>query len=402
MPVMNIPDQIQIGYKLSKGETEMKLDPSVHPLAYCRRWGTGDSEKKLTESIKSWCGEWGAEVKPGSNWAPIILDNKPMKGFKFGESVSRWSTSNKFLEVLDPRGFKLQISIENLAILIGSATINSGTIETECVWAFDKSRLALLDINSEFYKEVLQANESQKKHYESLSPMTNENAVPGRIYKNKNGKEKWMYLGKVSMDRIVYDERSHFNTTSWTRFEFRKKVSPLVHERRNPIFQTSKALPLFIGIDEYPHPDNLQSLLKTYEKYEEKYSDLGSIVSKEDLSTGTIYAKFIFKKNFSGMYECPEDSCLLENKFSFNDIKEILSKRVAFDNSHLMYKDQYQIPLCVRKDVEENLLRYTKNYFYISDYTKIPDNEIWSNPEMSNPYYDDIKYTQIRYLEEGL
>ena len=40
------------------------------------------------------------------DWQPQIWDNVPTLGFKIVDTVSRYSTSNKFWLVLDPRGVK--------------------------------------------------------------------------------------------------------------------------------------------------------------------------------------------------------------------------------------------------------------------------------------------------------
>jgi hypothetical protein len=49
--------------------------------------------------------------------------------------VSRYSTSNKFFRVEDPRGFELEIDVNNLLDLIEHHTIVQGTIMEPLVWA---------------------------------------------------------------------------------------------------------------------------------------------------------------------------------------------------------------------------------------------------------------------------
>lgn len=212
---MNIPEQIQVGFQ-SNYAKDMVLDTSVEefPLAYARRWGTGSAEKKLTESMEKWCKrsrrEWkyvdGKQVPTGlgeyGQFKPIILDNTPVKGFKFGSSVSRWSTSNKWFEVYDPRGFKLQISASNLAMLIGDSEIKRGEILTECVWAFTSQCPVLLDVNSEYYKEQVKKIEDKEERESALVKVGARALEVGGIYQKKDG-DLYMFLGRLDIEGVL-------------------------------------------------------------------------------------------------------------------------------------------------------------------------------------------------------
>ena len=72
------------------------------------------------------------------DFQPQIWDNVPTTGFKIVDTVSRYSTSNKFWLVLDPRGVKFEISTGTFEELIMQTTIVKGVIQEACVWETNK------------------------------------------------------------------------------------------------------------------------------------------------------------------------------------------------------------------------------------------------------------------------
>jgi hypothetical protein len=72
------------------------------------------------------------------DFQPQIWDNVPTTGFKIVDTVSRYSTSNKFWIVLDPRGVKFEISTAVFETLIMNTTIVKGIIQDPCVWEANK------------------------------------------------------------------------------------------------------------------------------------------------------------------------------------------------------------------------------------------------------------------------
>jgi hypothetical protein len=73
------------------------------------------------------------------DWQPQIWDNLPTTGFKIIDTVSRYSTSNKFWLVLDPRGVKFEISTGVFETLVMNTTIVRGVIQDACVWVANKN-----------------------------------------------------------------------------------------------------------------------------------------------------------------------------------------------------------------------------------------------------------------------
>jgi hypothetical protein len=111
-------------------------------LGFAVPYGTTKAEKKRIDTVNGW-----ANKKEDSR----IIENKPTRGFKLLEVVSRYSTSNKLFRVLDPRGFELEISSDNLLDLALASTIVKGEIIEECVWA-QHGGVYLIPTSSEQYK----------------------------------------------------------------------------------------------------------------------------------------------------------------------------------------------------------------------------------------------------------
>lgn len=110
--------------------------------------------KKMQETGRSWA-RVGKDVK---NFGEII-ENTPTEGIYVGSSVSRWSTSNKFFRVTDPRGFTVEIPTGNLATLLHHTTVINGYVQDKCVWGRSEGSHILLPINSEPYKDAIAVQE---------------------------------------------------------------------------------------------------------------------------------------------------------------------------------------------------------------------------------------------------
>lgn len=66
---------------------------------------------------------------------PELWDNIPLTGFKVVNTVSRWSTSNKWWRILDPRGVLFELSTEAFNELIQNNTVSNGNIIGYYVWS---------------------------------------------------------------------------------------------------------------------------------------------------------------------------------------------------------------------------------------------------------------------------
>lgn len=148
-----VPDQIYVGTQKCR-----KFNTEDSPLAYSIPVGTDKEFEKRKESVHQWSGvpsKWDPE-KGGyklnvddltsDQQAPSIIDNVPVTGHSFSHTSSRYTTSNKWINVVDPRGFMLQITPDNLLEVIRNCTIVNGVVETPCVWGRAGSNVYLLRV----------------------------------------------------------------------------------------------------------------------------------------------------------------------------------------------------------------------------------------------------------------
>jgi len=101
----------------------------------------------------SWKKVEGKDYKFNEN-----MLNDPQLGFHITKSISRsggWSGNNKLIRIFDPRGFELEISVDNLVKLMSMTTFIDGECQTECVWGRDGSRNVLLPVNSQLYTDAV-------------------------------------------------------------------------------------------------------------------------------------------------------------------------------------------------------------------------------------------------------
>lgn len=138
---MKFFDKAYVGFQRSRyaqGE-----EPRI--LGFLVPEGTTKAELKRKATVDRWRQE---------DIEPRIIDNAPTRGFKLAEVVSRWSTSNKLFRVLDPRGFELEITADNLLSIATHGSIIRGEIVEECVWVTDGSLTLLPTTDPRYLRQT--------------------------------------------------------------------------------------------------------------------------------------------------------------------------------------------------------------------------------------------------------
>lgn len=110
------------------------LNISDPPLAYMLPGDLSKNSKTdqaKRDSAHTWASYYNS-IK--NNRTEHNFNNTPMRGFRIGDVTKRYSTSNKFFRIIDPRGFELEISTENLNELLQKGMVNNGVILGEHVW----------------------------------------------------------------------------------------------------------------------------------------------------------------------------------------------------------------------------------------------------------------------------
>jgi len=149
--VIKLFDKMYVGFQ--KRNTE-----SGSPLGSLTPWGEDAVSRKKMTQVDNWCKD---KLKA------VILDNVPVSGFRVSDSArqSSWSGENTFIQIEDPRGFELFISVDNMVQIMNGNTIVDGEIKIPCVWGRDGSINILLPINSEPYKNAIENTERVKQTF---------------------------------------------------------------------------------------------------------------------------------------------------------------------------------------------------------------------------------------------
>ena len=194
---IKIPDTHYVGIDLTRTDQGKSA-----PLAFLTPGGTDAAAQKRQATVNHWCGKDGGTHKwvnegdaaqfeidnpdaefqrdnpNGRNKLYITpnkegksykilnnVDNEPLLGFRITKSVGRygsWNGGNKVVRIEDPRGFELEINVDNLVKLMSMSTFTKGVCDTECVWGREGSTNVLLPVNSDIYEEAVKATKRFK------------------------------------------------------------------------------------------------------------------------------------------------------------------------------------------------------------------------------------------------
>lgn len=143
MSKVTIPDKHYVGAAMRSG--------SKMPLGFITPWGEDDAAKKRMATVDSWCSAHRSGSLPTT-----VIENTPMLGFRMGSGIRRgdYGAADKW-RIEDPRGFELEISSTNLAMLLEDTTVEKGEILDQCVWARSGGTNVLLSVGSEEYQEAV-------------------------------------------------------------------------------------------------------------------------------------------------------------------------------------------------------------------------------------------------------
>lgn len=201
--MINIHEKLWVikGYKSTVEDSDQLLAYMTHVETNKTTGEPSPSFAKRQETGKTWARpriEYNYEkceyepLPKGCNDDILTFENNPCEGFKIVGSVSRWSTSNKFIQVEDPRGFVVEIPTGNLTTLIKYVTVEKGVVKDECVWGREgSSNHILLPKSSEPYQKAFEQTEltNTKVSFTKLNK--------GDVVKfSADSKDNYTYLGR--------------------------------------------------------------------------------------------------------------------------------------------------------------------------------------------------------------
>lgn len=139
-----------------------------------------------------------------------FYDNEPLSGFvvnyRVGGHYSYWGDIGREpkVRILDPRGFEIEITLENLIEILEFGVSSGKLIEGEYQYVFRDKHLTLIHTKSELYKEIF-GNKSEVKEFDK-----NDELIFGHIYQTSDlGSEvgKHIYIGK----QYIYNKGKYKN-----------------------------------------------------------------------------------------------------------------------------------------------------------------------------------------------
>lgn len=211
-----VPESLYVGIQ-SRGS----FNTETFPLGFATPYGTNAEFTKRKDTVDDWAapgritrvyrrdeqnnlipdpergaGYWLYDDVDKGEYNGTVIDNTLTEGFTFEKSVSRWSTSNKWFTINDPRGFSLQITAENLGDIIVHSSIVNGELQGKYVWARYKGNVFLCRENHPAYQSIINPVVTQRQELK----------VGDKIRIGQQ-EEEHVYLGKFFSLRIGYQTR---------------------------------------------------------------------------------------------------------------------------------------------------------------------------------------------------
>ena len=180
-----IPKTLKVGYQNRQGTYTGKL---AYVIYY-------DEKNKLRKenSWQSW---------RDSSIGVDDFDNVPTDGFGLNKKVGGyggWQHRQAYIRVYDPRGFEIEITVENLLYILENVNSKKEQgLEGKFVYGWDGTELILMPVDAPEYKAIAEYNglihENKKVYAKDL--------VVGGTYKTKDIQD-YVYLGRF--DYWAYD-----------------------------------------------------------------------------------------------------------------------------------------------------------------------------------------------------
>jgi len=270
-----IPKELYVGFQIRKATGNIKSLDGGKNVAL----GFASYKNEKNEMQHPTLEKWRDKDIPR-----MCYDNTPTVGISVAGSISRWSTSSKCIRVEDPRGFQLEITVENFIEIIRNCTLDKGVIQDEMVWGWD-TFVRLIKVESNNYNIGVENFNIKMTDNISLKDVK-----PGYIVRLKNG-NVGKYLGAW---HIIIDDYSNKFVTSILEHN----ISSFMNTKRCYIIETKD--------------DIVYSSSIIIKKIEEK--------NEEPLSSIKLYLKEKTKKMAKFAYISRQCSLETQN-FAWNDVK---------------------------------------------------------------------------------
>lgn len=142
--MINIAKQIYVGCNLLKTRQYELIEAEITPTG-----NSSNEKKKLQEFQKNY-----TDIKQH--------DNVPLPGFTlYKNNKHHYGSTDSTWLIIDPRGFLVRITNDNLEDILHVTGITEGLIQEKCVWAREnnQTRMTLVPISSATYTEAVDNTE---------------------------------------------------------------------------------------------------------------------------------------------------------------------------------------------------------------------------------------------------
>lgn len=196
---IELPERIMLGVQ------RLATEEAPNPLAYLAPVKSAPSANaKSFESLSKWA-RLGGEGKESARFKEI--DNRFVKGVKISKVVSRYSTSNKLFTINDPRGFSLQIYMDNMQEILENCTIVKGVIQESCAWTRYGGNTYLIAQGTPSHTTALEVLANPVKVKKVNTKPNIKELSPGELFTRNY--QTYLYLGKadISVHALLHPER---------------------------------------------------------------------------------------------------------------------------------------------------------------------------------------------------
>ena len=192
---LKLPEKYYVGFS--------RRDPTdSHVLGFATPMDNTKAFEKRKETVDRWRSK---------EQEPVEIENKPLPGYFFKAIVSRYSTSNKFFRVHDPRGFDLEISTDNMLHLLTTGIVMQGKLMGNYIWARRGAENWLLAEDSEQYRTLIGTAPIG-------IPVTPKTSDAGKVYRDIAGSELFAFHGLKYA--VCMEKRRHYSRYECFRWDY--------------------------------------------------------------------------------------------------------------------------------------------------------------------------------------
>ena len=174
---LKLPKKIRVGY-------QERIDTYSGKLAFAISL---DGRKEMPRSWEGWVNK---------DIGIDDYDNEPISGFVLNRDVGgtqrsySWNARREKVRVYDPRGYEIEISVENLLLILQEcSSIKGKGLEGDFVYSWSGNAVVLLPVDSQEYRDATKYVSLKKKK------VSKKDIREGCIYRTKKD-EKLMYMGR--------------------------------------------------------------------------------------------------------------------------------------------------------------------------------------------------------------